>query len=88
MDKHYILSLDPRAKFNWDRCVLRNPLTGERPDLTRAIAEAVNNRAGSYLVKVSLQVDILEQSTSFSHQTVELSTGKKSSLAPETNLVS
>ena len=83
MDKHYILNLDPQAKSDWDRCVLRNPLTGERPDLTEAIAEAVNNQAGSYLVKVSLQVEILEQGTNFPYKAVELPKAKKSLITPE-----
>lgn len=82
MDKHYILNLDPQAKSDWDRRVLRNPLTGERPDLTEAIAEAVNNQAGSYLVKVSLQVEILEQGTN-SYKAVELPRAKKSLITPE-----
>ena len=86
MDKHYILNLDPQAKSDWDRCILRNPLTGERPDLTEAIAEAINDRAGSYLVRVSLEVEILEQ-VSFPQKTIELPKAK-SSLAPETKLAS
>ncbi len=87
MDKHYILNLDPQAKLDWDRCVLRNPLTGERPDLSTVVAEAVNHQAGSYLIKVSLQVEVLEQSNSRPNKTVELSTGKKS-LIPEKILAS
>lgn len=61
MKKHYILSLNPHAEAEWDRCVLRNPLTGDRPDLTEEIAKALENKAGSYLIKVSLEVEILEQ---------------------------
>lgn len=87
MDKHYIFNLDPQAKSDWDRCVLRNPLTGERPDLSTVVAEAVNHQAGSYLIKVSLQVEVLEQSNSRPNKTVELSTGKKS-LIPEKRLAS
>ena len=76
MNRHYILQLDPQAEFDWDRCILRNPLTGERPDLTVAIAEAVNHRAGSYLVKVSLQVEVLEQGATTMPKTVELPKAK------------
>ena len=76
MNQYYILKLDPQAEFDWDRCILRNPLSGERPDLTTAIAEAVNHRAGSYLIKVSLEVEILEQGATVAPKTVELSTGK------------
>lgn len=78
MDKHYILNLNPQANSQWDRCVLRNPLSGERPDLSTEIAKAVSDRAsystasteetsatafraGSYLIKVKLEVEILEQ---------------------------
>lgn len=87
MNSHYILQLDPQAEFEWDRCILRNPLTGERPDLTAAIAKAVNNRAGSYLVKVDVQVEILE-STSVPPKTVELTTGKKQAIVSDNRLAS
>ena len=61
MDRHYILNLNPQASHDWDRCVLRNPITGDRPDLTAEIAKQLQNQAGSYLIKVSLQVEVLEQ---------------------------
>ena len=61
MNQHYILSIDPHAAHEWDRCVLRNPITGERPDLQKAIANAVKNQPGSYLIKVNINVEILEQ---------------------------
>lgn len=86
MNSHYILQLDPQANFEWDRCILRNPLTGERPDLTSEIAKAVNNRAGSYLVRVNLEVEILE-STSISQKTVEL-TPKKPAIASDCKIAS
>jgi hypothetical protein len=44
MIKHCILHFNPQADYEWDRCVLRNPLTGERLDLTQAIAEAVKKQ--------------------------------------------
>lgn len=69
MKQHYILNLNPQANSDWDRCVLRNPITGERPDLTTEIAEAVKNQAGSYLIKVTLQVEILEQNIAPQNQT-------------------
>ncbi len=86
MNQHYILNLNPQASSDWDRCVLRNPITGERPNLTTEIAEAVNNQAGSYLIKVTLQVEILEQSVTPHNKTVELSTGTKSLLNPDQRL--
>jgi hypothetical protein len=76
MNQHYILNLNPQADSDWDRRVLRNPLSGERPDLTAEIAKAVKNKPGSYLIKVSLQVEVLEQNSPGAHNTVELSTGK------------
>ncbi|MFH7030242.1 MAG: hypothetical protein ACHBN1_34015 [Heteroscytonema crispum UTEX LB 1556] len=63
MIKHYILSLNPTAKHEWDRCILRDPLTAKRPDLAKLIAEAVGADTGSYLVSVNIQVQVLEQAT-------------------------
>ena len=69
MNRHYILSINPQADYEWERCVLRNPITGEHPDLTQAIAECLDTgentkslgeQAGSHLVKVSINVEILE----------------------------
>ncbi|AFZ34251.1 hypothetical protein Sta7437_0656 [Stanieria cyanosphaera PCC 7437] len=61
MKKHYLLHLNPHASHEWDRCVLRNPLTGERPDLVEEISQAVAKGAGSYLISVSIDVEVLEQ---------------------------
>ncbi len=61
IDRHYILNINPQATHEWDRCVLRNPITGERPDLQDEIALKVKNQPGSYLIKVSIEVEILEQ---------------------------
>lgn len=61
MMKHYILSLNPTAKHEWDRCILRDPLTAKRPDLAKLIAEAVGADTGSYLVSVNIEVQVLEQ---------------------------
>jgi hypothetical protein len=61
--EHYILKIDTQSNNNWDKCILRNPLTGERPDLNAAIARAVGNESGSYLIKVNIDVEILEQET-------------------------
>jgi len=60
MIKHYILNLNPQANCDWDRCIIRNPITGERPDLTAELAKAVGNQTGSYLVKVNMEVEVLE----------------------------
>lgn len=61
MVKHYILSLNPIAKHDWDRCILRDPLTAKRPDLAKLVAEAVGANTGSYLVSVNIEVTVLEQ---------------------------
>ncbi|EHC12103.1 hypothetical protein CEN49_14090 [Fischerella thermalis CCMEE 5273] len=63
MIKHYILSLNPTAKHDWDRCILRDPLTAKRPDLAKLVAEAVGADTGSYLVSVNIEVKVLEQAT-------------------------
>ena len=79
MNQHYILKLNPQTNSDWDRCVLRNPITGERPDLTAEIAKAVNNQAGTYLIKVSLEVEILEQNVIPASKTLELSRNRRAS---------
>jgi hypothetical protein len=61
MKKHYLLNINPQASHEWDRCVLRNPITGERPDLVAAISQAVGQQAGSYLISVTIDVEVLEQ---------------------------
>jgi hypothetical protein len=61
MTKHYLLSINPDAQYKWDRCVLRDPLTAERPELASLIAESVGDEMGSYLVAVSIEVQVLEK---------------------------
>jgi hypothetical protein len=61
MIQHYILNINPNAECDWDRLVLRNPITGERPDLTNAIAQAVGNEPGSYLISINIDVQVLEK---------------------------
>ena len=86
MIKHYILNLNPQANSDWDRCLLRNPITGERPDLTAEIAKAVSNQAGSYLIKVNVEVEVLEKAIAGTTKTVELSTGKNSTVVTKERL--
>ena len=88
MNKHYILNLNPQADSDWDRCILRNPITGERPDLTTEIAKTVGDRAGSYLIRVKLEIEVLEQNLANSGNTVELPTGKKSTVITKERLAS
>lgn len=47
MTKHYILHLDPTAKYEWDRCSLRDPISADRPAFADLIAEAVGEQPGS-----------------------------------------
>ncbi len=61
MVKHYILSLNPTAKHEWDRCVLRDVLSAKRPEMAKLIAEAVNARSGNYLISVNIEVKVLEK---------------------------
>lgn len=61
MTKHYILSLDPMAKYEWERCTLRDPITAEHPALAELVAKAVGDHAGSYLVAVNIEVHVLEE---------------------------
>jgi hypothetical protein len=61
MTKHYVLSLNPTAQHDWERCTLRNPIAGERPDLAGMIAEALGEEAGDYLVAVNIEVKVLEK---------------------------
>ncbi len=61
MTKHYILHLDSDAFYEWDRCVLRDPITAERPDLAQLVVDAVGEQRGSYLLSVRIEVDVLEQ---------------------------
>lgn len=60
MTKHYVLSLDPNAKYEWDRCTLRDPITAEHPALAALVAQAVGEQPGSYLVAVNIEVTVLE----------------------------
>jgi len=61
MIKHYILNLNPTAKHEWDRVILREPLTAKRPDMARLIAETVAADTGSYLVSVNIEVTVLDR---------------------------
>lgn len=61
MIKHYILNLNPTAKHEWDKCILRDPLTAKRPEIAKLVAEAVGADTGSYLVSVNIEIQVLEQ---------------------------
>jgi hypothetical protein len=71
--EHYILKIDTQANNEWDKYILRNPLTGERPDLNQTIAQAVGNESGSYLIKINIDVEVLEKDARrFPANTIEL----------------
>jgi hypothetical protein len=61
MTKHYILSINPKAQYDWDQCTLRDPITAERPDFASLIAQAVGDETGSYLVAINIEVKVLEK---------------------------
>ena len=63
MIKHYILNLNPNAKHEWDRCILRDPLTAKGPDIAKLISDAVGSDTGSYLVSVNIEVTVLEKTS-------------------------
>ena len=77
MRKHYVLSINSQAQHDWDKCIIRNPITGERPDLKSAIAQAIGNQPGSYLISVQIEVEVLEKVASSANDTLELASSKK-----------
>ena len=79
MKQHYVLSINSQAEHDWDKCVIRNPITGERPDLNSAIAQAIGNQPGSYLISLQIEVEILEKVpiTTTSSSALELTSTKK-----------
>jgi hypothetical protein len=72
MIKHYILSIDPKAEYQWEQVVLRDPITAQRPDFATLIAQAVANKPGSYLISVNIEVQVLEEAPSIQPQLLPL----------------
>jgi hypothetical protein len=72
MTKHYILSINPHAQYEWEQCILRDPLTAQCPDFANLIAQAVGEEAGSYLIAVNIEVKVLEKALSSQPQKVPL----------------
>ena len=62
MIKHYILNINPHSQHEWDKFILRDPITGKRPNFAEIIAQTVDNETGSYLVAVNIEVKVLEKS--------------------------
>lgn len=61
MVKHFILSINPTAKHEWDRCILRDVLSSKRPDIAKLIAEAVDADGGNYLIGVNIEIEVLQK---------------------------
>ena len=83
MTKHYILSLNPTAKHDWDRCILRDPITAKRPELAKLIAEAIEAETGSYLVSVNIEVKVLEQAPTSQAEQLPLNAAELPSTRPQ-----
>ena len=79
MIKHYILTVNPHSQNEWDKLILRNPITGETPDLAEIIAESVEGKPGAYLVAVNLEVKVLEESQSNYTKLLSLDLAKENS---------
>lgn len=58
--QHYVLTLNPKATFDWDRCTLRHPLSADHPSLAALVQEAIGETEGQFLVSVELTVTVLE----------------------------
>lgn len=72
MTKHYILSINPHAQYDWEQCSLRDPITSVQPDFASLIAQAVGDDTGTYLVAVNIEVKVLEKVASSQPQKVPL----------------
>lgn len=72
MTQHFVLNINPQAQYDWDKYILRNPITGERPDLTKIIAQALGNNSGDYLVAVNIEVKVLEKAPTASSEAIAL----------------
>lgn len=59
--QHYVLILNPDAKYEWDRRNLRQPLNSDVPSLAALIQNAIGETAGQFLVSVELTVNVLER---------------------------
>jgi hypothetical protein len=64
MLKHFVLSLNPHAQFEWERCTLHNPITAGQPNLAQLVGQVVSQttgqESGSYLVAIDIEVTVLE----------------------------
>jgi hypothetical protein len=83
MTKHYILSLNPTAKHDWDRCILRDPITAKRPEIAKLIAEAIGAEPGTYLISVNIEVKVLEQASTPQAEQLPLSAAEFSPTHPQ-----
>lgn len=79
MTKHYILSINPHAQYDWEQCSLRDPITSVQPDFADLIAQAVGDETGSYLVAVNIEVKVLEKELDLQPQRVPVAVNAKAS---------
>ncbi|MEO8891446.1 MAG: hypothetical protein ABI417_07915 [Coleofasciculaceae cyanobacterium] len=70
MTKHYILSINPHAQYDWEQCSLRDPITSVQPDFSDLIAQAVGDETGTYLVAVNIEVKVLDKKLDLQPQRV------------------
>jgi hypothetical protein len=76
MTHHFVLNIQPQAQHDWDKCTLRNPITGERPDFIEMIANLVGNETGAYLISINIDVQVLEKVALGKTKTVALNPSK------------
>jgi len=62
MPNHVVIELDPNAVYEWNRCAVRGLFSHGDVDLKELLAEAIANKPGHYLAKVSVVVEVLEYS--------------------------
>lgn len=60
MTAHYVLRLNPTHPSPYQQKGLVNPLTHDRPELVDLVAEAIGQVSGNHLVKVTVQVEIID----------------------------
>ncbi len=60
MSKHVVIEFDPNAVYEWNRCAVRGLFSHGDVDLKELLAEAIQNKPGHYLAKVSVSVEVME----------------------------
>lgn len=60
MSNHVVIEFDPNATYEWNRCAVRGLFSHGDVDLKELLAEAIQNKPGHYLAKISVSVEVLE----------------------------